>query len=148
MVTRSKGGLCSEMKAQAAFSAKIWVWAQRVIPTPKDVDTYLARAVRPPRIHRLLLRHGAPGVLVVDLGVVPGIDHRAERGGQDDPADGRGVFCDGLEDAQGAEDGGFVEVFDGILDIEVVGGGGVDDEIQVKVTLNRLDMSMSVMAMH
>lgn len=76
---------------------------------------------------------GAPRLLGGGDARVPGlgqVDHGGPRRGHDDAADARGGARDGLEDAGGADYGRVDEVLLGVGDVEVEGGGRVEDGLE------------------
>lgn len=79
--------------------------------------------------------HGVPRLLGEGGVGVTGLGHvedRGERRGHHDSLDAWGGLCDGPEDARGADDGRVDQVLLGVGNVEVEGGGRVEDGLETR----------------
>ena len=80
-----------------------------------------------------------PAGLVVDLGVVGRVQDSGRGRRDDDALHSGGEGVDGLEDARGALDSGIKAILDGVVKVQLVGGGGVDDVVEGRVGFDGLE---------
>ena len=110
----------------------------------KELVTHFTGAVSRNRIERFCPIGRTKDALVVDFGVRLWVENGSRGGGENDALDGRGVSVNSLKDVDRTLDRWVQEVFYRVCDVKVVGGGGVDDELERCGGLDGLFSDMNI----